>query len=247
MKLTHAIILAAGLGKRMRPLTLTRPKPLVHVCGKKLIDYNLDLLADAGISQVVVNTSYMADVLEDYLALRTDIQAQISREEPEPLETGGGIFKALPQLGNAPFLSMNSDAIFPALYPNPIPSLCAAWDDASMDFLMLLVPKNRARGLHGKADFIRLEDGRIRKAYAGEEADCIFTGMEIMHPRVFDGCLGGAFSLNVLWQRSLNAEGIYERVGSIVLEGDWLHVGDIAGIHEAESYFTAAAARQAHE
>lgn len=112
MKLSHAIILAAGLGTRMRPLTLSIPKPLIPVKGKPLIDYCLDWLSGAGIEQVVINTSYLADALEAYVASRARPKVMLSREEPAPLETGGGIVKALPMLGAGPFLAMNSDAIF---------------------------------------------------------------------------------------------------------------------------------------
>lgn len=234
--LTHGIVLAAGLGKRMRPLTLTRPKPLVEVCGKPLVQYNLDWLREAGITSVVVNTSYMADMLEAYLNTVTSVNVRISREEPEPLETGGGIAKALGSLGPRPFVSMNSDAIFPETETHPLQAMCHAWDDGTMDFLMLLVPKAHAHGLHGKADFIRTESGNVRRPKEGEQADYVFTGVQIMHPRVFTKCPQGAFSLNVLWQRSMDSEGVYQRVHSVVMDSDWLHVGDIEGLQEAETY-----------
>lgn len=234
--LTHGIVLAAGLGKRMRPLTLTRPKPLVEVCGKPLVQYNLDWLREAGITSVVVNTSYMADMLEAYLDSVSSVNVRISREEPEPLETGGGIAKALQFLGTRPFVSMNSDAIFPENASHPLATMCAAWDDATMDFLMLLVPRERALGLHGKGDFIRTPDGKVRRPKEGEQAGYVFTGVQIMHPRVFTKCPDGAFSLNVLWQRSMDADGMYQRVQTVVLDGDWLHVGDIEGLQEAEAY-----------
>lgn len=234
--LTHGIVLAAGLGKRMRPLTLTRPKPLVEVCGKPLVQYNLDWLREAGITSVVVNTSYMADMLEAYLNTVTSVNVRISREEPEPLETGGGIAKALASLGPRPFVSMNSDAIFPESAAHPLAAMRDAWDDTAMDFLMLLVPRERALGLHGKGDFVRLPDGKVRRPKEGEQADYVFTGVQIIHPRVFTKCPEGAFSLNVLWQRSMDAEGVYQRVQTVLLDGDWLHVGDIEGLQEAEAY-----------
>lgn len=235
---THAIVLAAGLGKRMRPLTLTRPKPLVEVAGKPLVRYNIDWLREAGITSVVVNTSYMADMLEAYLATIDSVNVRISREEPEPLETGGGIVKALPWLGPRPFVAMNSDAIFPDMPVHPLSALYRAWDDSAMDFLMLLVPRERARGLHGKGDFLRNSNGTIRRPRDGEQADYVFTGLEMIHPRVFTKCPQGAFSLNELWNRSLDADGNYTRVHSVVLDGDWLHVGDIAGLEEAEAYLS---------
>ncbi len=233
---THGIILAAGLGTRMRPLTLTIPKPLVPVKGKKLIDYNLDFLRGGGIDQVVVNTSYLADLLEHHLRTRHELTIHVSREEPVPLETGGGILKALPLLGSAPFISMNSDAIFPVSMPHPIAMLCNQWRDEAMDFLMVLVEKHRARGLHGRGDFLREEHGCVRRPSEGEDAPYIFTGLQMIHPRVFVNCPTGAFSLNTLWQRSADARGVYQRVHSIVLDADWLHVGDLEGLSEAEAY-----------
>ena len=147
MKLKHGMILAAGLGTRMRPLTETLPKPLIPVGGKPLIDWCLDLVVEAGLTEIVVNTSYRAAQLETYLAARTTPRITISREEPVPLETGGGIVKALPFLGEEPFFTMNSDAVFPATeqYGSPVAQLASHWSD-EIDFLMLLIPKRHAIG-----------------------------------------------------------------------------------------------------
>lgn len=237
LALSHAIILAAGLGKRMRPLTLELPKPLVPLLNKPLIEYNLQWLQAAGIHQVVVNTSYLAEKLEAYLSGHPHMQLTISREEPEPLETGGGIAKALPILGDSPFVSMNSDAIFPFIAnPHPLRRMIDAWDDAYMDFLMLFVPKRRAYGLHGKADFLRLETGEVKRASVETPAEYVFTGVEIIHPRVFNNHPDGAFSLRTLWEKSLDSQGVYRRVHSLVIDEDWLHVGDIEGLEIATEY-----------
>lgn len=244
MNLTHAMILAAGLGTRMRPLTETLPKPLIPVAGKPLIDWNLDWLAAAGIEQVVINTSYRAAQLEAHLAARNTPHITISREDFPPLETGGGVVKALPMLGDGPFLTMNSDAIFitdPA-QPHPITRLVSAWTD-DLDFLMLLVPVTQAHGWVGQGDFLMDEVGRIRKPRAGEAAPYIFTGVEIIHPRVFANAPTGAFSLSQLWKARANDQGWYQNIRAVVYEGAWLNVGDLAGLHSAETFLATPAYR----
>lgn len=240
MKLTHAIILAAGLGTRMRPLTETLPKPLIPVAGKPLIDWCLDWLGEAGLEQVVINTSYLAEQLEAHLALRTVPHIAISRENPGPLETGGGIAKALPLLSATPFLALNSDAIFPDHQPHPVTQLASQWSD-DLDFLMLLVPTSRALGWEKpNGDFILNERGEIRRPREGEAAPYIFTGVEIIHPRVFDGCPEGAFSLSHLWKQRLRSDGFYDRIRAVVYAGDWLNVGDLTGLETANRYFRSA-------
>lgn len=234
MKPRHAIILAAGLGTRMRPLTNNMPKPLIPVRGKPLIDWCLDWLAQADIRNVVINTSYLADMLEAHVSLRSEF-VHLSREEPEPLETGGGIAKALPMLGDGPFIAMNSDAIFPPASPHPIIRMRSSWRD-DIDFLMLLVPKAKAVGWEGKGDFIMAEDGRIRRPQDGEDAPYIFTGVEIIHPRAFAGCPSGKFSLSLLWNAHRDAQGWFTRIRAVVHDGAWLNVGDLQGLAEAEAY-----------
>ena len=235
MKLTHAIILSAGLGTRMRPLTNTMPKPLIPVRGVPLIDWCLNWLGEAQITDVVINTSYLAQQLEDYLQARSTPRIRFSREEPAPLETGGGIANALPMLGDEPFLAMNSDAIFPAQTPHPIHQLKDAWS-GDLDFLMLLVPKANAIGWEGKGDFVMDEKGRIRRPREGEDAPYIFTGVEMIHPRVFVGCPEGAFSLSKLWNARMGEDGFFTRIRAIAHTGAWLNVGDLAGLAEAEAY-----------
>jgi MurNAc alpha-1-phosphate uridylyltransferase len=246
VNITDAMILAAGLGKRMRPLTLNRPKPLVHLSGTPLIDYTIKWLAAAGIVRAVVNTSYKAQMLEAYLEGCSQLEMRISPEGGSPLETGGGVLKALPLLGDAPFVALNSDAIFPHITsPHPLQLLANAWDDAKMDFLMLLIPKSHAFGLHGKADFIRLDSGEVCIPANAEDAEYVFTGVEIIHPRVFENCPDGAFSLRALWDRSRDENGVYKRVHSIVLDANWLHVGDLQGLEIATNYMANAANKAA--
>ncbi len=231
----HAIVLAAGLGTRMRPLTDALPKPLIQVAGKPLIDWCLDWVAGAGIAQAVVNTSYRAEQLEEYLARRKKPKLSISREVPAPLETGGGIVKALPLLGEAPFVAMNSDAVFPAQKTHPLSQLAKEWED-TLDFLMLVVPRVQAIGWSGNGDFVVDEKGRLRRPAAGEDAPTIFTGVEIIHPRVFKHAPTGAFSLSVLWDQRRQQDGWYGRMRAVTHEGAWLNVGDLAGLKAAEEY-----------
>lgn len=235
MSVSHGMILAAGLGTRMRPLTLEKPKPLIPVAGKPLIDWNLEWLSAGGIRHAVINTSYLADQLEAHVHGR----ATLSREGAPPLETGGGVKKALPLLGNDVFLTMNSDAILPLESSHPLRALEEAWGD-DVDFLLLVVHRRHAIGWEGNGDFV-LEHGRIRRPRAGEVADYIFTGVELMHPRAFDAAPDGAFSLSTLWARHAEPEGWFNRVRAIAHEGAWLNVGDLEGLRIAEAYFRARA------
>lgn len=240
--LTHAMILAAGLGTRMRPLTLDRPKPLIEVAGKPLIDWNLDWLQAAGLQQVVVNSSYMADMLEAHLATRAAPRLHISREGAPPLETGGGVKKALPLLGEGVFLTMNSDAIFPAsAAPHPVQALAEAWDEAALDFLLLVVPCTQAVGWEGAGDFVVEADGRVRRPQPGEAAPYLFSGVELMHPRAFADAPEGPFSLSKLWARGQQPDGYFARLRAVVHHGAWLNVGDLAGLASAQRYYGVAA------
>ncbi len=231
-----AMVLAAGLGKRLRPITDHIPKPLVPVHGKVLIDYALDHLRDAGIREIVVNSSYKAEMLEAHLRKRRDVTIAVSYEI-EPLETGGGIAKALAMLGAEPFIAMNSDTICVDGTEPALQRLMKLWDDEHMDVLMLLHPREKAIGFSGAGDFDMGVDGRIRRRQ-GEHAPYIFTGVQMLHPRLFAHCAAGAFSMNVLYDRLRGADGYYSRIGTLVHDGDWLHVGDAAGLAEAEVYFS---------
>lgn len=230
---TRAMILAAGRGLRMAPLTDTMPKPLVPVRGKPLIDYSLDWLAASGVADVVVNSSYLADMLEAHLAARAAPRVRISREA-ERLETGGGIKKALPLLGDAPFFSLNSDAICidgprPALH-----RLWQAWDGALMDALLLLHPVEQAVGFEGAGDFFADSAGVLKRRGDAPHAPYVFTGVQLVHPRLFADSPDGAFSLNVLYNRDMASDGTLHRIAGLVHDGAWLHVGDTAGLRQAE-------------
>lgn len=230
----RAIVLAAGLGKRMRPLTDTLPKPLIQVRGKCLVDYALDFIGSAGITQAVVNTHYLAPLLETHLAKRASPSIIFSFEETL-LETGGGIFKALPMLGAAPFFVVNSDTICVAGATHPLKRLADAWDDRSMDALLLLHPVEKAVGYDGMGDFSLNDDGSVVRREADRTAPFVFTGIQILHPRLFEDAPVGAFSLNVLYNRMMQKDGALPRIKALVHDGKWLHVGDPAAIALAEA------------
>lgn len=232
---TVAMVLAAGLGKRMRPLTNTKPKPLVPVAGETLIDRVLNWLAESGIQKAVVNTHYKSEMLAAHLVTRQNPAIQLSHEELL-LETGGGIKKALPLIGDGPFFCTNSDSLCldgdePALH-----RLWNAWDDNTMDVLLLLYPVERAVGYEGQGDFF-CEDGRITRRGDRSSAPLVFTGTQLMHPRLFANAPEGAFSLNVLYDRAINTDGSLARVRAVVHDGAWLHVGDPKGLELAEAFF----------
>lgn len=224
----NAIVLAAGLGLRMRPLTDDAPKPLLKVAGKPLIDHTLDWLAASGVTQAVVNSHYKAKMLEAHLAKRKSPNIIISREEAL-LETGGGINKALPLIGGDIFFSANSDALSLGGKTPALTRLLAHWDEARMDALLLVHPVESAIGYDGRGDFF-LEDGKLRRRGEAASAPFVFTGVQILHRRLFDGAPKGAFSLNMLYDKNLS------RIGALVHDGDWLHVGDPAGLKKAEAF-----------
>ena len=236
---TRAMVLAAGLGKRMRDYDSTVPKPLVKVGGKALVDWALDLVAASGIADAVVNISYLADQLETHLASRSKPKLFLSREDV-PLETGGGIRKALPQLGAAPFFVLNSDVIVTDGPSAPLFSrLAKAWNPDEMDGLLLVTPRETASGYDGQGDFHMLPDGRLRRRQEGETAPFIFSGVQLLHPRLFAHAPQNAnepFSMNVLYNHDKGEQGLLSpRMRGLEHDGMWLHVGDAAGVHAAEA------------
>ncbi len=197
-----AIVLAAGLGTRMRPYNGHIPKPLVTVGGKSLIDYGLDRLADAGVERAVVNVHHLADAVERHLAPRQRPQIVISDERAELLGTGGGIAKALPQLGDAPFFLVNSDTLWlDGVKPN-FARLADAFDSAAMDALLLLAPTADSIGYSGRGDYMMLPDGRLRRRAEHEVAPFIYAGAAILSPALFAGAPAGAFALTRLFDRA---------------------------------------------
>ena len=227
---THAMILAAGLGKRMRDYNSTVPKPLVAVAGKTLIDWALDFTLQGDIQQVVVNTHYMAEMLEAHLALRTKPSIAISREDIL-LETGGGIKKAITLLGDHPFFTINSDVITLHGSRSVFARMAEQWQE-NLRGVLLLVERRRASGYTGLGDFHLLPDGRLQRRKEHEEADYLYAGIQLVAPSLFNNAPEGAFSMNVLFNLDISDDGILQGFRGLVHDGLWFHVGDRAG-HEA--------------
>ena len=230
-----AIVLAAGLGKRMRPLTDALPKPMIKVGGKCLIDHALDWLALAAVGNVVVNTHYLAPLLEAHLAKRHVPRITLSHEDTL-LETGGGIAKALPMLGNAPFFAINSDTICLNGSEHALARLFRLWNDKTMDALLLLHPVERAVGYDGAGDFSLGTDGVVIRKQPDAQAPYVFTGIQMIHPRLFADAPAGAFSMNLLYNRNRKENGRLPRIHAVVHDGKWLHVGEPASIPLAEAH-----------
>jgi MurNAc alpha-1-phosphate uridylyltransferase len=228
-----AMVMAAGLGKRMRPLTATRPKPLVPVAGKPLIDHVFDRLRAAGVKRAVVNVHYLADVLEAHLRARVkDLEVVVSDERAQLMETGGGLVQARDLIGDKPFVCVNSDNLWVDGPVDAIRLLAEAWDDARMDALLLLVPLARAASHRGQGDFHLDPSGRItRRRQPGRLAPFVFTGLQIMSPRLIADWPEGPFSTNLFWERALDAG----RLWGMVHEGLWFDVGTPAAIGETEA------------
>ena len=229
-RMTTAMVLAAGLGQRMRPLTADRPKPLVEVDGRALIDRVLDRLAAGGIETAVVNIHYLGEQIIDALAARKRPRIVISDERGELLDTGGGVAKALALLGDAPFFVHNSDSIWTEGVEDNLQRMRKYWDGARMDCLMLLARTTTSTGYNGRGDFTMDSQGRVSRRSEHEVAPFAFTGVSIMHPRLFEDAPAGAFSLNRLWGRAIAAGRLY----GLRLEGRWMHVGSPLGLAEAE-------------
>ncbi|MEQ8751109.1 MAG: nucleotidyltransferase family protein [Amphiplicatus sp.] len=232
-----AMVLAAGLGTRMRPLTDDRPKPLVEVAGKKLIDWTLDRFAAAGVTRAVVNVHYFADMIEAHVAGRRAPQVAISDERALLLETGGGLKRARALLGASPVFCTNTDAILiDGPGAEPCARLAKTWDASRMDALLLLVPKEAASGYDGAGDFDLGADGRLAWR-TGDSAEYVYTGLQIISLDLLDGAPEGPFSTRLLWDKAA-ARG---RFRGIVHDGAWMHVGDPAGLAEAERRLAALA------
>jgi MurNAc alpha-1-phosphate uridylyltransferase len=233
-----AMVMAAGLGKRMRPLTATRPKPLVEVAGKPLLDHCLDRLKVAGVRKVVVNVHYLADSLEAHLSNRvTGLEIAVSDEREQLLETGGGLVRALPLIDADPFLVVNSDNLW---VDGPIDSLrmlAAEWDDARMDALLLVVPLDRAYCHKGLGDFHMSTGGTLRRRRAGGVAPFVYTGIQMVSKRLLDGeHPEGPFSTNLLWDRAMEQG----RLFGAVHQGLWFDVGAPDNIRKTEEILAAA-------
>ena len=227
---TSAFVLAAGLGLRMRPLTDRMPKPLVPLAGRALIDHVLDRIAEAGIGRAVVNVHYLADQLERHLARRAVPAITISDERARLLDTGGGLRKALPLLGDGPLLVHNSDSVWIERGAGNLGRLVAAFDPDRMDALLLLAERASSLGYDGRGDFSLGPDGRLARVARGGEAPYVFAGASVAMPALMRDTPDGAFSLNLPWDRALAAG----RLFGLVLDGTWMHVGDPRALAAAE-------------
>jgi MurNAc alpha-1-phosphate uridylyltransferase len=223
--ITRAMVLAAGLGKRMRPITDTLPKPLVAIGGKPMLDHALDRLAAIGIGEAVVNVHHLADRIEAHLKGRAHPRIVISDERDELLETGGGVKKALSLLGSQPFLHLNSDSLW--IEPeggtsrSNLARMVAGFDAERMDILLLLARRETSFGFDGRGDFHLQPDGRLIRRGADPEAAHVFAGVAILKPSLFVDCPEGTFSLNLLFDRAIAGGRLFGQE----LHGQWLHVG----------------------
>jgi MurNAc alpha-1-phosphate uridylyltransferase len=226
-----AFVLAAGLGKRMRPLTASKPKPLVEVAGKPLLDHVLDRLRTAGVRKVVVNVHYLPDALEAHLANKANgLEVTVSDERGLLLETGGGMVRAAPMIGCDPFLVVNSDNLWVDGPADTLKVLASQWDDDRMDALLLLVPHARAFNHRGLGDFHMDRQGRLRRRGRSRVAPFVYTGIQMVSKRLLDGAPEGAFSTNILWDKAIERG----RCFGVVHQGLWFDVGNPEAIKATE-------------
>lgn len=231
-KITRAMIMAAGFGTRMRPLTNKIPKPLVKVQGRALIDHVMDRLVEAGVKTIVVNIHYMGDQIKAHVEKRKDVEIIISDETDAILDSGGGIFKALPHFKGEPFFHANADTVWVEGASHALTRLKAAWNPAEMDALMLLASTVTTVCYDGRGDFMMDADGRLSRVPEGRISPFVWMSMEILHPRLFDGMQPGKFSINPLWDKAI-AKG---RLFGQRLDGVWMHIDRPEAIKQSEEY-----------
>lgn len=235
-----AMVLAAGLGTRMRPITDTLPKPLVRVGGRALIDHALDRLPPAGIDDAVVNVHHLAGLVEAHVRSRSHPRIVISDERAQLLETGGGAKKALALLaaaGPGPFIVLNSDSLWIDGARDNLAALVETWDGERMDILLLLASVATSLGYDGKGDFDMEADGRLRRRARDAVAPFVYAGVAVLRPEFFADTPDGPFSLNLLFDRAIGRERLY----GMPLDGQWLHVGTPESIAPAEERLRASA------
>lgn len=223
----------------MRPITDHIPKPMVEVAGRTLIERALDQVGQYGIDKAVVNTAYKAEMLVQHLQAREN-PAVIFSHETQALETGGGMLNALPLLGEGSFFSLNSDTICIDTQQSSLARLESVFRDSDYDIVMLLHPLERAIGYGGLGDFFLEKDGCLKRRGTYSRAPYVFTGIQLIHSRIFFDCPSGPFSMNMLYDRGKKEDGtLAKRITGIVHDGDWLHVGDPQGLALANEYFSA--------
>jgi len=233
-----AMVLAAGLGARMRPLTDNMPKPLVQVAGRALLDHVLDKLGAAGVSEAIVNVHYLPDQIIDHVGSRKRPRVVISDERDKVLGTGGGVVKASPLLGDAPFFHVNADTMWiDGVRPN-LTRLAEAFDPTRMDILLLMAPTTSSIGYGGSGDYAMLPDGTLRKRKEHQVVPFVYAGVAVMSPSIFAEAPAGEFSLTKMFDRA-NAQ---ERLFGLRLDGVWMHVGTPDAVQAAEEAFLASVA-----
>ena len=228
----QAMILAAGLGTRMNQLTADRPKAMVEVAGRPLIDHAIERLKAAGIKRIVVNLHYCADVLERHLAGRSDVEICLSDERHALLDTGGGIKHALHHFEGRPFVTHNCDTIWAERDTENLRSLLAHFDATKMDALMLLAWRETSLGFDGCGDFFKDDEGKLRRRGGAPSAPYVWAGVQIIVPELFDPTPDTAFSTNVVWDEAISKNRLY----GLELNGTWMHVGSPEAVADAEAY-----------
>ncbi len=233
-----AMVLAAGRGKRMRPITATTPKPLVEIAGRSLLDRVLDRLVEAGVETAVVNVHYLADLVQVHVSKRSKPAIVISDERKQLLDTGGAVVKAMPTIGSEPFFHLNSDSIWiEGMRPN-LKVLAERWDPERMDGILMLASTVTSVGYEGHGDFEMDKTGRLSRRAERTVAPFVYAGAAIFHPRVFDGLDAAPFSLNRVFDRLIAEDRLY----GMRMDGIWLHVGTPEAIGEAETSIALSAA-----
>ena len=227
-----AMIMAAGLGKRMRPLTESRPKPLVEVARMAMIDHCFEKLVEAGIGKAVVNVHYLPDMMESHLAAMSyPIDIRVSDERAQLLETGGGLVQAEPLIEEDNFYCINSDNLWTDGPTNSLQQLALAWNEDQMDALLLLVPRSSAHNYQGTGDFHLDDESRISRKLPDQQAPFIFSGIQLISKRLLRDAPAGPFSTNIFWERAIG-EG---RLFGLVHEGQWFEVGSPEAIAPTEA------------
>ncbi len=229
-KIDQAMVLAAGLGTRMRPITNTLPKPLVKVSGKTLLDHALDSLAGADVQKTAVNVHYLADQIEQHTKARSKPQVLISDERDILLDSGGGVKRAIVPLSDAPFYILNADSFWIDTDSSNLISMQSTWDVDQMDMQLLVAPKEKSVGFDGRGDFFMAPDGQLQRRGDAESAPYVYAGAIITKPELFKAIPDDVFSLNRLFDDAISAGRLFGHV----LDGLWLHVGTPAAIDEAE-------------
>jgi len=230
----QAMILAAGLGTRMNELTADRPKAMVEVAGRPLIDHAIDRLESAGIKRVVVNVHYCADILERHLATRSDVEIVISDERHALLDTGGGIKHALHFFEGRPFVTHNCDTIWAERDTDNLSALLAHFDPEKMDALMLLALRETSLGFDGNGDFFMDESSALRRRGDADTAPFVWAGVQVIVPSLFERITDDAFSTNIVWDQAIQASRLY----GLELRGTWMHVGSPDAVKDAEAYLS---------